>query len=215
MKQCIQTTAKRAMKANENCQQASNQVVVSDSHLSSCGITPHGAATPLGGNTAKMHAPTSLAGSYDTSVWGKQSLPSAPLMMSLGSDSETKRNRLSSCPSTASFHPSFITFILRNGHEYTTASYYEVVGVSCDGLDLERKIVGIDLILLVKLTNSISECCGMIKKNKRITPELKECNVKRNSLTTQEKISSNWLTTVKIGIPHSIMRNEGVCGEEE
>ncbi|KOX73909.1 RNA-binding protein Musashi like protein Rbp6 [Melipona quadrifasciata] len=27
------------------------------------------AATPLGGNTAKMHAPTSLAGSYDTSVW--------------------------------------------------------------------------------------------------------------------------------------------------
>ncbi|KOX71900.1 hypothetical protein WN51_03045 [Melipona quadrifasciata] len=43
------------------------------------------------GNTAKMRAPTSLAGSYDTSVWGKESLPSAPHWMSLGSDSETKR----------------------------------------------------------------------------------------------------------------------------
>ena len=30
-------------------------------------------------------------------------------------------------------------------HEYTKASYYEVVGVSCDVLDLERKIVGIEL----------------------------------------------------------------------
>lgn len=30
-------------------------------------------------------------------------------------------------------------------HKYTKASYYEVVGVSCDVLDLERKIVGIEL----------------------------------------------------------------------
>ncbi|KOX67466.1 hypothetical protein WN51_08769 [Melipona quadrifasciata] len=48
------------------------------------------------GNTAKMCAPTSLAGSYDTSVWGKESLPSAPPLRSLVSDSETKCNRLSS-----------------------------------------------------------------------------------------------------------------------
>ncbi|KOX81303.1 hypothetical protein WN51_00211 [Melipona quadrifasciata] len=30
------------------------------------------------GNTAKMHAPTSLAGSYNQAFWGKESLPSAP-----------------------------------------------------------------------------------------------------------------------------------------
>ncbi|KOX79765.1 hypothetical protein WN51_11375 [Melipona quadrifasciata] len=50
------------------------------------------------GNTAKMRAPTSLAGSYDTSVWGKESLPSAPSLMSLGSDSETKRKTIASLP---------------------------------------------------------------------------------------------------------------------
>ncbi|KOX74078.1 hypothetical protein WN51_14158 [Melipona quadrifasciata] len=29
-----------------------------------------------------MRAPTSLAGSYNASIWGKQSLPSAPPLMS-------------------------------------------------------------------------------------------------------------------------------------
>ncbi|KOX78719.1 hypothetical protein WN51_07580 [Melipona quadrifasciata] len=55
----------------------------------------------LGGNTARMHGPSSLAGSL-----GKESLPSAPLMMSLGSDSETKRIKspfLS--PSPCQLHP--------------------------------------------------------------------------------------------------------------
>ncbi|KOX73962.1 hypothetical protein WN51_14040 [Melipona quadrifasciata] len=57
------------------------------------------------GNTAKMRAPTSLAGSY-TSICGKESLLSAPPLMTLGSDSETKRIRLSS-PSPTHYHKSF------------------------------------------------------------------------------------------------------------
>ncbi|KOX74081.1 hypothetical protein WN51_14161 [Melipona quadrifasciata] len=48
------------------------------------------------GNTAKMRAPTSLAGSY-TSICGKKSLPSAP-PLSLSSDSETKRKSFSLSP---------------------------------------------------------------------------------------------------------------------
>ncbi|KOX73874.1 hypothetical protein WN51_13952 [Melipona quadrifasciata] len=51
------------------------------------------------GNTARMHGPSSLVGLVTTtSVWGKESLPSGPTEMSLGSDSETKRKTIAFFP---------------------------------------------------------------------------------------------------------------------
>ncbi|KOX70217.1 hypothetical protein WN51_05653 [Melipona quadrifasciata] len=47
------------------------------------------------GNTAKMRAPTSLAGSYDIRVWAKQVAAISAPLMSLGSDSEAKTHKRS------------------------------------------------------------------------------------------------------------------------
>ncbi|KOX67433.1 Inactive dipeptidyl peptidase 10 [Melipona quadrifasciata] len=65
-----------------------------------------------------MRAPTSLTGSYDTSVWGKESLSSAPPLMSLGKSSLTANDSISLQLATWAPRGNALVYVYQNNIYY-------------------------------------------------------------------------------------------------